>query len=312
MWLYTIIAFVGTGVVSVLTIHSLTHMLVRVIGERKCLDTHYVNGCDWWPRSMIVSMVVAVLLWKSLGWLGLVAIPVGPMSMALLAGSYLRYGMASSRKKEFRVDDQGVRKTSDGSELCPAYLIRRSDYYQTGPGTGYCLYAISLKDGCGALSINGYVNREECDEVFARLVYGLSIPTLDVSFFTDPADGSLHIITLGHDWNDFLFQQKMSLCEDDWRWWCQFTCPTLGASDVVSVDRDELLRRITVIEAIRATAGLERVKQDIVGLRKLVESGLEIKATQHTHLSFEYTSQKLGKRVGYQWADGVLVAKAWT
>ncbi len=85
-----IIALAGSLLVSAVSLHIGAAFVGFVLGKGDSLDSGAINGCNWWPWSVIISGILAALLWKQLGSLGLVSILAGPLFTIVLAGISLK------------------------------------------------------------------------------------------------------------------------------------------------------------------------------------------------------------------------------
>jgi hypothetical protein len=310
---YLALAFVISAILSAVSLQIGTALLCALLGEEKCVTTDGLNGCNWWPLSVLTSTGICYLLWSAYGWHGLTGTIVGPLLSILFAAMYLRFGHRQFREKEFDLTRDGVVDRRSGKLLRPEYIIARSSYESTGPASGYCLHSIVLKNSEGVLAANGYVSELGYERDRHRLIFEKGLPTLSVCFFCE-TEGEFKSVTLGEEWNDLIFPSDSQIPPKYRVWWKQFAAPRLGEKDVVGVNPDLLRKGILGIKRGLEQAGIdlgamepeyvfgpggegsyERVRSDISGLERLISiSAGRLKALNHEYLS-DHVRQIWGK-----------------
>lgn len=311
--LYLALAFVISAILSAVSLHVGTALLCALLGEEKCVSTEGLNGCNWWPLSVLISTGICYLLWSVYGWHGLAGTMVGPFLSILVAALHLRFGYRQFREKEFYLTRDGIGDHRSGQLLRPEYIVTGSSYYCTGPASGYSLYSIVLKNSEGVLAANGYGSKLSYEQDRHRLIFEKGLPTLSVCFFC-VKEGVFKSVTLGGEWNDLIFPGHSQIPPKYQTWWRQFAAPHLGEKDVVGVNPDLLKRGILGIERGLHRAGIhldateqervigpeangpyERVRSDISGLQRLLSiSAGPLKALNHEYLS-EHMKQVWGR-----------------
>lgn len=329
--LFIILTFLISASLSAITLHPGTTLLCSLIGQNKCVSSDGLNGCNWWPTSVLVSTALCLVLWKPYGWIGLTGTVAGPVLSILLATASLRFGKRAFRKKEFEIQSDKVFDLRNSQPLSPEYVVAEGAYYQTGPATGYCLYCIVLKDSNVTLASNKYVNDLDYERDRHHLIFEQNLPTLSVSFFYEEGE-VFKSVTLGSQWNDLVFSRNAKIPSDSLAWWRHFAAPNLGEKDVVNVDTDALRENISVVYHTLGPLGLKpsntkpanifgpqgdgpfaRIGSDLLGLEHLVSiSGGKLKAVNH-----EYQSEHIMSVWGKDYPtenrieDGVWVTKPW-
>ena len=302
-----------SAILSVVTLHVGTDLLCSVLGKEKCVSTDGLNGCNWWPLSILISMGICTLFWSMYGWYGLTGSVAGPVLSIVFASTALRFGHRRYRRKEFQLTEGGVVDHRSGQVLTPEYIIARSSYECTGPASGYCLYSIVLKNSKGVLASNGYVNDWTYEQDRHGLIFDQRVPTLSVCLFKE-TEGEFKSVTLGGVWNDLVFTPNSRIPPECRNWWKRFAAPQLGKNDVVNVDEALLRKNVAIVKESLEKAGrdlsdlgqedllgaegedpYDRIRLDISGLNRLLSMPVKrLRALNHEYMS-DYMEQVWGK-----------------
>ena len=301
---YLALAFVSSAMLSAATLHVGTDLLCTVLGREKCVSTDGLNGCNWWPYSILASTGASWLLRSLYGWQGLIGVMAGPLLSIIFAALLLRLGHRPYRRKEFELTENGIVDNRSGRVLKAEYIIATGSYECTGPASGYCLYSINLKTSDGVIASNGYVSELTYEPDRRGLIFDQRIPTLSVSLFKEKG-GEFKSVTLGKEWNDLVFPDISPLPPKCRNWWKRFAAPQLGKHEVVEVDEDLLRKNIAIVRESLKGAGVDgdatgpnyvlgaeeedpynRIKLDISGLERLLSiSAGPLKALNHEYMS---------------------------
>lgn len=309
---FGLVVFISS-ILTAVSMHAGTDLLCALLGREKCVSTDGLNGCNWWPLSVLASSGACWLLWTLYGWHGLTGAIAGPLLSIILAALLLRFGHLRYRKKGFVLTGEGIVDHRSGQVLKPEYIITTSSYECTGPASGYCLYSIVLKNSDGVMASNGYVNELTYEPDRHGLIFEQRVPTLSVCFFKETA-GEFKSVTLGRGWNDLIFPSNSHLPTECRNWWKRFATPQLGKSDVVNVEEALLRKNMAIVQESLEKAGRDRgamepedfpgsegedpynrIKLDILGLERLLSiSEGRLKALNHEYMS-EHMEQVWGK-----------------
>jgi hypothetical protein len=304
MTLYLIAVFVTSGFASIFIFHSGVKFLCTVLGRDACVEESGLNGCNWWPYSQLLSCAIALPCWKPFGWAGMAAVLVGPLVITIVAALMLRFGERSSRKRQFSIDNEHIRDLRSGDVLQPIYFQGGGDYYQTGPGSGYCLYSIMLYDARQQLVQNSYVNDSAYRKDRQRLVDVLGCHNINVAFVVDAGEQGIASVVFGQEWNDFLYSETVSAPANITKWWAQFSSPSLSSQQVIDLNAARVQEQLDAVAALLRERGLERyiaardsvltalptdrpwarVGEDIANLMNLCKLQGTIFAMRHDHV----------------------------
>lgn len=265
------LAILLSGVFTVTTLHFGADLLVRILGKDKCLSTEGINGCNWWPWSIILSVGAVMLLSRQIEFWALALTPAGPLFMLSLVGLQLRFGEWSARKREFIIRDGQV-KDLRGNLITPLYVKSLLSYCCTGPASGYCLYSLVLYDSGSRLCSNGYVSKEEADRDLDRLYNEVGLIGLDLVFEWRKSITETWSVTFSPEWTPVLCPSITRMSVNDQSFWGRFLQPAFGRSGRETVDGQELLSRVDSLE--NTFAGEikrdDRFQNDCRGLRNLI------------------------------------------
>ena len=264
------IGFVASAVISVMTLHLGAEIGTAILGKDRCLSTNSVNGCNWWPLSIIISTVCVGLAASQYGFLALALVPVGPVLSILLLTLRLRFGEGGSRDRQFKIIDGRIFDRND-REIRPVFLRDSSEYYATGPASGYCLYRLILHEDDGTIHTNGYVS-EEKKNLDLEGLRKLGVPWVSIVFAWQVSDKELHSVTLGQEWAPFLCGRLESLPEAGRIWWKKWLQPHFGRLGSGTVSREELSGRLNEFQmALRDSIQKEeRIRTDCLAIRHLI------------------------------------------
>lgn len=271
-WLIIATGFLASAVLSVLVIHLGASLAVALLGEEKCLDTSSVNGCNWWPMSVLVSTALVLLSAGRLGWSSLSLVPVGPLLTAIVLALTLRFGQRGARQREFEIRDGKLVDRTTGKALHPAYVESNSAYCGTGPASGYCLYTLAVHDGQGGRWSNGYVSRSENDRMLAILTRQFACLALSLGVECRESPTKFQWVVLGAEWAHLLCGDLDKLTPQDRAWWRQWLQPAFGASGSREVTREEVGAALDQLQAAYGEQyqSLERMQSDIGAIRSLL------------------------------------------
>jgi|GEM_PF-2760937 len=266
------IAILPYGIFSLLAIHTVANFFVLLLGKEKCISTDSINGCNCWPISIILSVIIIVFTKKHLGDWSLALIPTGPLIVAFLIAIQLRLGGWQERKIEFFFCDGHI-KDRAGNIIEPVYVKTSGGYYCTGPASGYCLYALILCDASSTLCTNRYVSREEKDRVLRQLYDEYRLYGFDLTFEWRKSDKETRHIRFGQDWLDMFCRDITRLPAPDQSFWQQFLQPAFGLNGHITIKPYELMPRLETLESTYADQieTNERLQHDCLALRNLIE-----------------------------------------
>ena len=154
-WLIIATGFLASAVLAVLTIHLGASLAVGLLGEEECLSADSVNGCNWWPMSVLVSTGLVLLTAGRLGWSSLYLVPVGPLVTVIVLWLTLRFGRRDAAQKEFGIHDDKLFDLRTGATLHPAYVesntaIARPARLPGTPSTRWSCTIAKVDDGATA------------------------------------------------------------------------------------------------------------------------------------------------------------------
>ncbi len=218
-----------------ITVPALEIGVALLVDPEKSVGTQALNGCNWWPYSVVVSMIVGGLAWSAHGWWALAAAPLGPVVMVVAASVVLRLTHRDARDQEFYLR-QGHAVAIEGDQaLAPAYFLKQSNYYNTGPASGYCVNNIILCGHSGAaLATNNYLGDEEFEGDCRALVDQVGIPTLDVVVTMDTEEpDTAEIFVIRGNLLGLLFGRRQSLDPQIFKWWERLFIPNLGEEEAL-------------------------------------------------------------------------------
>lgn len=273
-----IIAIAGSSLVSVLTLHIGAAFVSFVLGHDDSLDSGAINGCNWWPWSVIVSGVVAALLWSRLGSQGLVAILAGPLLIIVLAGISLKVTSSGERQKEFMISDKTIRSLREEKIFRPGYLINSAAYSTTGPGSGYQTYRIELHDHNGdLLATNNYLSEQQYQEDFHRLAYVLEYSTLDIVLvFEAEGEDACEFLSLNGELLNTMIRNKDSFPSESFDWWTALLTPNLGERQVKHYSAQEVIAHLSPFVGYKLDPILTSNIMNTLDLLKKVHSKVRI------------------------------------
>ena len=271
-WLIIATGFLSSVVLSVLVIHPGASLAVALLGEEKCLDTASVNGCNWWPMSVLVSTALVLLTAGGLGWSSLSLVPVGPLLTVTVLSLTLRFGQWGARHSEFEIRDGRLVDLRTHRPFRPAYVEANTAYCCSGPASGYCLYTLVVHDGKGGRWSNGYVSESTNDRVLSTLTRQFGCLALDLVVEWRQNPKRSREVTLGSEWTHLLCGDLSRLAPRDREWWRQWLQPAFGTSGSREVTREELGEALDRLEAdyeeqCRSVGDIQR---DIEVIRELL------------------------------------------
>ncbi len=268
--LIIIIGFLASAVVSVVTLHLGAETGTVILGKDKCVSTNSVNGCNWWILSIIVSTVCVGLAASQYGFFALVLVPAGPLLSIVLLTLTLRFGESGSRGREFKIVDRRILDREE-RDIKPVFLRSTSEYYATGPASGYCLYSLILHESDGTVHTNGYVSEKEKDRDLESL-RKLGIPWVSIVFAWQASGKEIYSVTLGQEWAPFLCGQLESLPESGRVWWKKWLQPSFGRLGSGTFSKEELAERLNEFQmALRDDIQKEeRIRTDCMAVRNLL------------------------------------------
>jgi hypothetical protein len=243
---YMIVAVVGSSLVSAVSLHIGAALVGSVLGSDDSLDSGAINGCTWWPWSVIVSGIAAALLWSRLGTLGLVSILTGPLLTIVLAGISLRATSAAESRNEFTISDGTVLSTREDKVYRPDHFISSSGYYTTGPASGYEAYCIELRDDNGdPLATNNYLSEQQYREDSRRLAHELRHPTLDVilAFKSDEGE-AFDSLPVSGELLSIMVKHQRTFPPESLRWWTALLTPNLREGQVLEFPAREVVTHL--------------------------------------------------------------------
>ncbi len=272
-----LVAFLGSAVLTVFTIHIGSNIGVRLLGEGKCLSTSSINAINWLPLSVVVSTVLVGVMARHEGSTALVYILAGPLMAIIVAPLTLRFGEIRARKKEFGIRDGKLINLKKETELHPLYVETKASYYSTGPASGYGLYALALHDGEGGQWTNGYVSKSENDRVFAALTRDCGCAGLCLAVLSRESPLVFRSVTLGSEWTSTLCAGLSELAPQDRAWWAQWLQPTFGVMGAREVPKEEVRAALDQLEAAygERMRQVDRIQQDSKAIRNLLETAQE-------------------------------------
>ena len=239
-WLIIATGFLASIVLSVLVIHPGASLAVALLGEEKCLDTTSVNGCNWWPLSVLVSTALVLLATGRLGWSSLYLVPVGPLLTVMVLSLTLRFGQWGARHREFEIRDGRLVDLRTRRTFRPAYVESKTAYCCTGPASGYCLYTLVVHDGKDGRWSNSYVSESENDRVLATLTHQFGCLALSLVVEWRQSPTRARSVILGSEWTHLLCGDLSRLAPRDREWWRQWLQPAFGALGNREATREEL------------------------------------------------------------------------
>ncbi len=245
--IYMIIAIVGSSLVSAVSLHIGAAFVGFVLGKGDSLDSGAINGCNWWPWSVIISGILAALLWKQLGSLGLVSILAGPLFTIVLAGISLKGTSAGETQKEFMISNSTICSVKGDKIHQPRYFINSAAYCTTGPASGYQTYCIELRDQNGdLLATNNYLSGREYKEDFHRLAYVLRLPTLDiVGVFESDEEEVSELLSINGELLHIMLKNLGTFPPESQKWWTALLTPTLGERQVLEFSAQEVIAHLS-------------------------------------------------------------------
>ncbi len=245
--IYMIIAIVGSSLVSVVSLHLGAAFVGFVLGHDDSQGSGAINGCNWWPWSVIVSGVAAALLWNRLGSLGLVSILAGPLFTIVLAGISLKVTSKRESQKEFMISDRIIRSVSGDKIYQPKYFINSAAYCTTGPASGYQTYCIELRNhNCDLLATNNYQSKQQYQEDFHRLAYVLRHPTLDVALvYKSDEEEIFDALSLSGELLNIMFKNQGAFPPESLKWWTALLTPNLGERQGLEFSAQEVIAHLS-------------------------------------------------------------------
>ena len=271
-WLIIATGFLTSAVLSVMVIHVGASLAVALLGEEKCLDTASVNGCNWWPMSVLVSTALVALSVGRLGWSSVYFVPVGPLVTVIVLALTLRLGKEGARQKEFEIRGGKLVDLRTGEALHPTYVESNTAYCATGPASGYSLYTLVVHDGQGGRWSNGYVSESENDQMLATLTRQFACLALSLWVECRESPTKFHWVVLGAEWTHLLCGDLSELTPQDRAWWRQWLQPAFGASGSRGVTREEVGAPLDRLAAAYGEQyqSLERMQSDIRAIQSLL------------------------------------------
>jgi hypothetical protein len=244
---YMIITIVGSSLVSAVSLHTGAAFVGFVLGKGNSLDSRAINGCNWWPWSVVISGIVAALLWKQLGSLGLVSILAGPLFTIVLAGISLKATSAQETQKEFLISNTTIRSAKGDRIYQPKYFINSAAYCTTGPATGYQTYCIELRDQNGdLLATNNYLSVQQYKEDFHRFAYVLRLPTLDVVLlFESDEEEASELLSINGELLHIMLRNLRTFPAESQKWWTALLTPNLGERQVLEFSAQEIIPHLS-------------------------------------------------------------------
>ncbi len=286
-WLIIATGFLASVVLSVLVIHPGASLAVALLGEEKCLDTASVNGCNWWPMSVLVSTALVLLAAGRLGWSSLYLVPVGPLLTVMVLSLTLRFGREGARQKEFDIRAGKLVDLRTGAALQPTYVESNTAYCATGPASGYSLYTLVVHDGQGGRWSNGYVSKNENERMLATLTRQFACLALSLGVECRESPTKFQWVVFGAEWTHLLCGDLSELTPQDRAWWRQWLQPAFGVLRSREVTREEVGRALDRLEAAyrEQCHSVERIQSDIQAIRSLLANTQEPirMTTQETH-----------------------------
>ncbi len=244
---YMIIAIVGSSLVSAVSLHIGAAFVGFVLGKGDSPDSGAINGCNWWPWSVIVSGIAAALLWNQIGSLGLVSILAGPLFTIVLAGISLKATSAGETQKEFLISNRTIRSVRGDKIYQPRYFINSAAYCTTGPASGYQTYCIELRDHNGdLLATNNYSSEQQYKEDFHRLAYVLQLPTLDiVGVFESDEEEVSELLSINGELLHIMLRNLRTFPPESQKWWTSLLTPNLGERQVLEFSAEEIIPHLS-------------------------------------------------------------------
>ncbi len=245
--IYMTITIVGSSLASVFSLHIGAAFIGFVLGKGDSLDSRAINGCNWWPWSVIISAIVAALLWKQLGSLGLVSILAGPLFTIILAGISLKATSAKETQQEFLISNGTIRSVRGDKIYQPRYFINSSAYCTTGPATGYQTYCIELRDQNGdLLAKNNYLSAQQYKEDFHRLAYVLRIPTLDIVLLFETGEEEVsELSSINGELLNIMLKNLGTFPPNSQKWWTALLTPNLGERQILEFSAQEIIPHLS-------------------------------------------------------------------
>ncbi len=242
-----IIAIVGSSLVSAVSLHIGAAFVGFVLGKGDSMDSGAINGCNWWPLSVIVSGILAALLWNRLGSLGLFSILAGPLFTIVLPRISLKVTSAGETQKEFLIANRTIRSVRGDKTYQPRYFINSAAYCTTGPASGYQTYCLELRDqNGGLLATNNYSSEPQYKEDFRRLAYVLQLSTLDVVLvFKSDKEEASEFLSINGELLNIMLRNLATFPPESQKWWTALLTPNLGERQVLEFSAQEIIPHLS-------------------------------------------------------------------
>ncbi len=245
--IYMIITIAGSSLVSVVSLHIGAAFIGFVLRRNDSLGSGAINGCNWWPLSVIVSGIVAALLWNRIGSLGLISILAGPLFTIVLAGISLKVTSAGESQKEFKISNGTIRSVRENKIYQLKYFINSAAYCTTGPASGYQTYCIELRDQNGdLLATNNYLSEQQYQEDFRHIAYVLRIPTLDVVLvFKNDEEEVAEFLSINGELLDIMIRNLGTFPPESLNWWTALLTPKLRERQVLEFSALDVIAHLS-------------------------------------------------------------------
>jgi|GEM_PF-7128964 len=286
-----IITIAGSSLVSAVSLHIGAAFVGFVLGKGDSLDSRAINGCNWWPWSVIISGIVAALLWKQLGSLGLVSILAGPLFIIVLAGISLKATSAGETQKEFLISNSTIRSVRGDKIYQPRYFINSAAYCTTGPASGYQTYCVELHDQNGdLLATNNYLSGREYKEDFHSLAYVLRLPTLDiVGVFESDEEEVSALLWINGELLHIMLRNLATFPPESQKWWTALLTPNLGEKQVLEFSAQEIIPHLSAFTRYDLDSIIKSNVIDTLDLLKKVTSKVKV-------MHWDFYQESMGSR----------------
>ncbi len=286
-----IITIVGSSLVSAVSLHIGAAFVGFVLGKGDSLDSGAINGCSWWPWSVIVSGIAAALLWNKFGSLGLISILAGPLFTIVLAGISLKVTSAGETQKEFIISNRTIRSVRGDKIYQPKYFINSAAYCTTGPASGYQTYCLELRDHNGdLLATNNYSSEPQYKEDFRRLAYVLQLSTLDVVLvFKSDKEEASEFLSINGELLNIMLRNLGTFPPESQKWWTALLTPNLGERQVLEFSAPEVIPHLSAFTRYDLDPIIKSNVMNTLDLLKKVTSKVKV-------MHWDFYQESMGSR----------------
>lgn len=243
----TVLAALGfglaAGLLTTLLRFVLTPLALKLLGERRFVETSATEGCAYVANPAIVTVLVLGLMpvfekaraqahhqqshftyWPSA--IGIVL----AISLMFALYSVIELWMmgVGHRRREFVIRDGAVVRRRDRARLLPTFVAQERDYVNTALACWHGLYSLTLQDSSGPLARNAYLSEAEMQEDLRDVLK--AVPECrafasDLTVVWQESPTRLQVVYLDHAWASLLCGPLTEISSECRSWWRQWLLP---------------------------------------------------------------------------------------